>query len=161
MVPPMAGKTLSLDFRERILDCYDRGGGTQAQVAERFCVSLGMVRKLVAQRRHRGEIGPQHHRSGRKPGMASRQRRALRELVEARPDITLAEMRRELELDCTVQAIHYVLKSMGLTYKKRRSGPASRTAPISRARGGAGSAAKAASTRTGSSSSTRRRPRPT
>ena len=35
-------------------------------VARRFRVSLGMVKKLLQQRRRTGDVRPQHHRSGRK-----------------------------------------------------------------------------------------------
>lgn len=35
--------------------------------AGRFRVSLDMVKKLLQQHRRLGEIGPQHHRTGRKP----------------------------------------------------------------------------------------------
>ena len=38
-------KTLSLDLRERILAAYDQEEGTREEVAHRFRVSLGMVKK--------------------------------------------------------------------------------------------------------------------
>ena len=56
-------RTLSVDLRERILAAYDQGEATQAEVADRFRVSVGMVKKLVQQRRHTGDIRPRHHRS--------------------------------------------------------------------------------------------------
>ena len=40
-------KTLSLDIRERILKAYDKGGVNRQEVADRFDVSLGMVKKLL------------------------------------------------------------------------------------------------------------------
>lgn len=150
-----------MDLRQRILDCYDNGDGSRQEVAERFRVSLGMVKKLLSQRRRRKEIGPQHYRSGRKARLVGAHRRGLRQLVKARPDITLAEMREELNLDCTLQAIHYVLAAMDLTYKKRRCGPANRIAATSSRRADAGVVSKAALIRTGSSSSTSRRPKRT
>ena len=58
--------TFSSDLRERIVAAYDRGDGTQ-QIAERYDVSLGMVKKLLQQRRHTGEIAARHRFSGRKP----------------------------------------------------------------------------------------------
>ena len=67
--------TLSLDLRERILSAYDNGEGTRDQIARRFCVSEGMVKKLNQQRRHLGDIRPQHHRSGRKPKILAAHRR--------------------------------------------------------------------------------------
>ena len=121
-------KTISLDLRERILDSYDNQDGTRLQIANRYRVSEGMVKKLLQQRRRTGDIGPRHHYSGPKPIIVGSHRRQMRALLSKRPDMTLAELRDALGLECTVQAIHYVLDEMGLTYKKRHSGPANKTA---------------------------------
>ena len=149
--------TLSLDLRERILAAYDRGEGTRDQVAQRFGVSTGMVKKLLQQRRHTGEIGARHHRSGRKPRIQAEHRIKIRKLLTEKPDMTLEEMRACLKLDCSLPAIHYVLTDMGLTYKKRRSGPVSKTAKTSPAPGEHGNASKPVSRRRNSSSSTNQR----
>ena len=120
-------KALSLDLRERILAAYDAKEGTRVDIAIRFRVSLGMVKKLISQRRRGEGIGSLRHRCGRKPMIKEEHRQALRKLLADRPDMTLEEMRECLGLDCTVQAIHYVLSDMGLTYKKRHSEPVNKT----------------------------------
>ncbi|WP_035616479.1 hypothetical protein [Haloferula sp. BvORR071] len=122
---------LSMDLRERILASYDRGEGTREQIASRYSVSLGMVKKLIQQRRHTGDIAPGHHRSGRKPLILESHKKAMREHLKCKPDMTLEELRDAVGLSCTLPAIHYALAAMELTYKKRRSAPASRTAPMS------------------------------
>ena len=122
-------RTISLDLRERILYAYDQGEGTREQVAKRFCVSLGLVKKLLAQRRRTGDITSQHHRSGRKPLILAIHQRRLRTLVSKKPDLTLAELRAAVGLRCTLPAVHYALARLGLTYKKRHSEPANKTAP--------------------------------
>jgi len=119
-------KTLSLDLRERILAAYDAEQGSREEIGRRFRVSTGMVKKLLQQRRQRGDIAPQHHRSGRKPMLLESHRHRLSQLIGRKPDITLAEMRSALEVNCSLPAIHYVLVAMGLTYKKRLSMRASR-----------------------------------
>lgn len=128
-------ETLSLDLRKRIVTSYDAGGCTRQDVARRYRVSLGMVKKLLQQRRKTGDLRNRHGFSGRKPIILDSHRRRLKELLGRQPDMTLEELRAALALDCTVQAVFYVLADMGLTYKKRRSGPASRTARTSRRRG--------------------------
>jgi len=40
-------RTISLDLRERILEAYGEGETTRNQVAYRFRVFLGMVKKLL------------------------------------------------------------------------------------------------------------------
>ena len=154
-------KTLSLDLRERILASYDGGEGTREEIAERYRVSLGMVKKLLQQRRHTGEIGHRHHRSGRKPKILAAHHRQMRTLLGGKPDLTLKELRSALELECSLPAIHYALAALGLTYKKRRSMPANRRERTSRKPAGSGAGGRAASTPRGSSSWMNRARRPT
>lgn len=150
-----------MDLRKRILKAYDRGDVSREQVAKRFEVSLGMVKKLIQQRRHTGSIAPLHHRSGRKPVILDSHRRGIRVLLAKQPDLTLEEIRARIGLECTVQAIHYVLVDMGLTYKKRRSGPRNNPAPMSPERAASGAGSRRDSIPRGSSSSTNRRPKRT
>ena len=131
-------KTLSLDLRERILTSYDREEGTREAVTARYRVSLGMVKKLLQQRRRTGDLRNRHRFSGRKPIILGEHRRRIKELLGRRPDMTLAELREALALSCTLPAIHYVLVDLNLTYKKRRFGPASRTGRTSPKRGASG-----------------------
>ena len=124
-------KALSLDLRERIVASCDAGEAARQEIATRFCVSLSMVKKLLRQRRETGDIGNRHRFSGRKPIILEEHRQQMRKLLEKRPDMTLNELKIALSLPCTLPAIHYVLADMGLTYKKRRFAPVSRTGRIS------------------------------
>jgi transposase len=141
--------TLSMDLRQRILTSYDQKEGTREEMAHRYRVSLGMVKKLIQQRRHTGDISPRHHRSGRKPKILSSHCQQMRKLLSRKPDLTLEELRQKVGLDCTVVAIHYALEKMGLTYKKRHSGPVNRTGRTSPGHAAAGGAPKGALTRHG------------
>jgi transposase len=153
--------TLSLDLRERIIKAYDKGDATRNQIAQRFDVSLGMVKKLVLQRRVTGCIKPRHHLAGRKKLIVAEHRIAIRQLLKRKPDLTLAELREKLGLNCSLPAIHYVLADMGLTYKKKRSAQQSKTARTSAVRGGVGSVSKVASNPGGSSFSMKAGLKPT
>lgn len=140
-------RTISLDLRERILASYDQKEGTREEIAHRFKVSLGMVKKLLQRRRQGGDIGPRYHRCGLKPGKVAAQGPIFRQLLSRKPDMTLEELRKATALDCTLPAIHYVLEKMGLTYKKRHSGPASKIGPTLSGRAGTGAGSKRRSTR--------------
>lgn len=140
-------RTLSLDLRQRILDCYDGDEGTRAEIAHRFRVSLGMVKKLLQQRRRTGDIAPRHRFAGRKPMILASHRSRIRLLLAKKNDLTLNELRQVMGLSCSLQAIHVVLGKMGLTYKKRHSAPASELARTSRGHVGSGASAKRAWTR--------------
>jgi len=134
--------TLSVDLRERILTSYDRQEGTRLDIAARYRVSLGMVKKLLQQRRHTGDIKPRHHRSGRKPKILAGHEQQMRTLLGRKPDLTLKELRQAVDLNCTLPAIHYALVRMGLTYKKRHSMPVSRTGRTLLGRGASGDASR-------------------
>ena len=136
-------KALSIDLRERILATYDKENATREDVARRFRVSLGMVKKLIQQRRHTGNIQSRRHLCGRKPLILENHRSQMRDLVRKKPDITLAELRDAVGLNCTLPAIHYALVQMGLSYKKRLSMPASKSAKMSPKLGQSGSVNKA------------------
>jgi transposase len=135
-------RTLSLDLRERILSTYDRKEGTRLEIAARYRVSLGMVKKLLQQRRRTGDIRPRHYRSGRKPTILPGHEQQMRALLAGKPDLTLQELRQAVALNCTLPAIHYALERIGLTYKKRHSVPVSRTGRTLRGHGASGSATK-------------------
>ncbi len=140
-------RTISLDLRERILAAYDNQEGTRAEMADRFRVSLGLVKKLLQQRRRTQDLAPRHRFSGRKPMIVATHRSQLRALLAKKNDLTLKELRGAAGLKCSLQAINVVLGKMGLTYKKRHSTPASRIAPTSPGRGGAGGNSSRGSTR--------------
>jgi transposase len=140
-------RTISLGLRERILASYDQKEGTREEIAQRYRVSLGMVKKLLQRRRHLGDIGPRYHRCGLRPGKVAAQRQAFRQLLGRKPDMTLEELRAATALKCSLPAIHYVLEKMGLTYKKRRSAPANKTGLTLPGRAGTGAGGKRRLTR--------------
>ena len=54
-------RAYSLDLRQRILEAVLRGHLTQAEVAERFSVSLSFVEKLLRRYRTSGSLMPRPH----------------------------------------------------------------------------------------------------
>ena len=111
-------KTISLDLRERIVaNCY-KGEETQQETADRYNVSLGMVKKLLGQLKRHGTIANLHHRAGRKPYFTEEIRTQIKSLIEKRNDITLEKIREELQLKCSLSSVYNVLRDMGFTFKK-------------------------------------------
>ena len=153
-------KPISVDLRERIVTAYAEGAGTREEVAKRFKVSLGMVKKLLQQHSRTGDLRPRYRFCGRKAKLMPEHGKTLQALVAKEPDLTLAEMKERLGLDCTVAAIHWVVSKLGLTYKKRRSMRPNKTGRTWPGPDAAGSGAKARSTRRGWASSTSRLPKP-
>lgn len=114
------------DLREKVLGAYAAGKGTLRQLAERFEVSYGWVRKIHVSERETGSRRrvPQRRRS------SSVDRDRVRRLVDRKPDIVLRELREEMlaagHAVSTTQ-LWRVLRSLGLRLKKSRSTPPSAT----------------------------------
>lgn len=118
----------SQDLRDRVLGACDRGMPTK-DVAEVFDVSPAWVRRLKQRRRETGETSP-------RPSGGVRVRKInmprLAELVKERPDATAKELRERLGARCGESAIYAALGRLGLSFKKSRSTPPSRTGRMSR-----------------------------
>ncbi len=123
--------TYSLDLRRRVVAAVDAGGATQEQVAARFSVSLGWVRKLLGQRRRVGHVEPIGHRGGAPRRLDKRAVEAVRAAVAAQPDIALEELRLRLRrrerVRVSVPTLYRVIEALGLPRKKRRFSPAKPT----------------------------------
>ena len=115
-----------VDLRSRVLAACDEGDPT-GEVAERFAVSPAWVRRLKQRRRETGEVAPRP-RPPRRTKLAGREADLLA-AVAARPDATLAELRRGLALPVSISTLAVALTRLGLTRKKSRSGRRSATAP--------------------------------
>ena len=117
--------TYSLDLRERVVTAVDAGQGTQAQIADRFAVSLGWVEKLLRQRRRAGHIKPLGHRGGAPRRLDERAVAAVRAALHAQPDMALEELRarlrRQARLRVSVSSLWRLVNALDLPRKKRRS----------------------------------------
>lgn len=121
-------KAYSMDLRERVIADCDVGMPTK-EVAGKHRVSPAWVRRLKQHRRERGDIVPR--RGGGSRGTRF-DREQLRALVDQHPDATLVELRDRLGVNVTPWSICKALRALGLTFKKSRSTPRSRTASTSR-----------------------------
>lgn len=121
----------SLDLRKRVLDACDAGHGTK-EVARLFEVSPAWVRRLKQRRRELGTIKPLPYRHGPKPLLDHHARQQLAELVRRRPDATLDELQAALPTKVCRTTVWNALAKLGLTLKKSRSTPLSKTDPTSR-----------------------------
>jgi transposase len=83
----------SQDLRDRVLAACDRAMKTK-QIADLFGVSRSWVRRVKQRRREYGELAPRPPEPTARYAKIDRDR--LRELVEAHPDATLAELRSML-----------------------------------------------------------------
>lgn len=120
---------ISMDLRVRVYEAR-RAGESTGEVADRFAVSPAFVRRLMQRHRETGSLAPKATRRGPKPRLAGDADR-IRELVGRQPDLTPAEVRDRLGLAVRPLTVWRMLRRLGLTFKKSRSGPLSRTARTS------------------------------
>jgi transposase len=121
----------SLDLRLRVLAAVDQGDLSRTEIAELFGVSTAWVRRLVQRRRETGSITPRPRRYGPRPKLDQERCQQLAQLVQQDPDATLAELRQRLAVSVGIPTLWRALDRLGLTLKKSRCGPASRTGPTS------------------------------
>lgn len=119
----------SLDLRQRILDAALVGDATEQAVADRFRVSRSFVQKLKRLHRATGSLAPSTARRGPAPTLSTDDRTALAAWVQAAADRTGRELAARLADERGVRVsdrtVNRALAAMGLTLKKRRSGPMS------------------------------------
>lgn len=128
-------RTFSPDLRQRVLEAALRGNATEEAVAERFHVSKGFVQKIKRRWRRAGTAAAVEQRRGPTPKLLGDDRAALAALVEGCPDATSDELRHSLAEQgrplVSRRTLDRALAELGLTVKKRRSGPPSESATMS------------------------------
>jgi transposase len=129
----------SIDLRQRVVTAYEQGYGSIATIAERFSVSLGFVKKLLALKRTTGDLAPRPHGGGRRTSLGARQCQLIRRKVRAENDTSLAELQALLQegVSVHVSTICRALARLALPRKKRASPPRSATTTSARGSGGA------------------------
>ncbi len=129
----------SEDLRERIVRVVESGTSRNA-AAKQFDVSVSFVVKLMQRWRRRGTIKADQYGGWKKPKLAPHADR-IRALVAENCDITIDELRVLLAaegIEAKRSTLGDFLLAQGLTRKKRRPTPPSRSARTSRRRAPSG-----------------------
>jgi transposase len=153
-------RAYSDDLRRKLLEAYERGEGSLAQLAKRFHVSEGWAEKISAARSRTGKTErPEDRKHGRKSRMTGATLEYLQSRVKQQPDRTLVELQEDLRhnqgIEIGISWLWTVLRRMGLRFKKSRSAPPSRTTSEFGRNASSGNNKRARSTRRHSSSSTK------
>ena len=113
----------SLDLRQRIVNAYEQGQGSIAEVANQFSVSTYFVKKMLRQWRETGDLAPLPHGGGKPPSLTTEQLLLLKRKVRLQSDISLADLQQLLEQQQSVtvhlSTISRALAKLGLPRKKR------------------------------------------
>jgi transposase len=128
----------SEDLRLRIVQAYDRGEGSQAELAEQFRVSERSIQRLLRQWRRTGSITPLPHGGGRAATARGPALLRLRQAVAESPDASLDELRDRLGVGGSRLCIARALRRPRITRKKSRSPVPSSRPPKSSGSGRSG-----------------------
>src|ERR1700686_214468 len=168
------GQSYSEDLRARVLAAVD-GGMAARTAASVFRVSVSYIYKALIRRRRTGEVGASSRRGTGRVGPSPRRRPRPRKLtavqeaalaahIAANPDMTLAAMQSWLLAEHGVWlsngAMWSAVERLGLSFKKRRCAPPSRTVRTSPPGAASGGRPSPSSMPTSSFSSTRPAPAP-
>jgi transposase len=122
-------KAIPLPARKRIIFLYEQDKSTR-EISEFFGFCVAAVRRVRQQFKERGTLKPQTHLCGRKTLLTAGRQTRLRQLVDAQPDATLAELGSRMDRRFGTSTMDLWLRKLGLTYKKnaarRRANPSRR-----------------------------------
>ena len=157
------GQSYSEDLRGRVMAAVDGGMAARA-AASVFRVSVSYIYKALIRRRRTGEVSACARRGHRPRKLRPEQEAALAAHIEAHPDITLAALQTWLAGEHAVRlsngAMWSAVDRLGLSFKKRRFAPPSRTARTWLPGAASGERRSPSSMPTSSFSSTRPAPAP-
>ena len=116
-------KAYSNDLRRKILERYQRGGVSLAELAERFGVSHGYTKKIRKQQLRTGQMERRAYQAGRRSRVTPELEAELRSWVREQPDLTLQELQQRLQqsrsLHLSIGRLWLALRQLKLRRKKR------------------------------------------
>ncbi len=131
----MSERGYAVELRERVVGAVERGM-SKDKAAQLFDVGPATVYRWTRIKRERGSLEPLPHGGGQPSALGESGQQVLKELVQEKPDRTIAELTRELatraKLFVSDSAVFRGLQALGLTLKKKRSRPSRRIAQTSR-----------------------------
>ncbi len=117
-------RALSNDLRERVIDAVD-GGMSRRAAAARFGVAVSTAIKWVRRWRESGSRRPRPQGGDKRSHRIEAHRAEILALIEASPDITLAEIANHLKvrhgLKVAQSTVWRLLDRHGMTFKKNRA----------------------------------------
>jgi len=115
------------DLRQKLVEAWKAGYGTQAELAEWLGVSLSWVEKVLRRWRTTGQTAARPFRHGPLPSLSPAR---LERRVQQHRSATLAELGRYLKVSAST--VYRALQRLNLPRKKRHSTPANATLLVCR-----------------------------
>lgn len=120
---------LSNEARAILVKTYEKLPDAK-KIADIFSVSLPTVYRLLRQMRDTGSVELKTNLRGRKPALSAQDIENIRLAIEEQPDITIHEIRVNLNLPVSDETVRAKVVEMGFRLKKKHSARRNRTAPM-------------------------------
>ena len=123
-------KPYSIDLRERVVQAYVRGEGTQKALAKRFAISLSSVARWIRDYRASGSVAPKPNLGGISLRIVTeKDKDQLVQWYKELPDATYEEMAERFSKETGRQVARSTIGAavlrLGITRKKRHFAPRS------------------------------------
>lgn len=109
----------SYDLRIRLLSAVQKGNSVP-KVAEQFDVSQRTIFGWLRRKMETGDVVQQKGQRGPKPKL-EQYRQQIEAFIAKRPEVTLEDLQRELQLPCCLKSIWNALHRWGIRLKKSHS----------------------------------------
>lgn len=118
---------LSIDLRKRAIEAYERGEGTQVEIAGRFGVGEATIRRWWRLKRESGGLEPNtDFRYGPEPLLNEEALEVLHDILVEKPDAILEELAEELAkrtgITVSISTFSRTCIKLGWSQKKGSSG---------------------------------------
>lgn len=106
------------EARELLVEGYEATHDAEG-IAKAYSVSKWTVYRLAEQKRKTGSVKLRTSQRGRKPVLTAEDKENIRDCINADPDITIEEIREELNLSASYSTVERAINTMGYTLKKK------------------------------------------
>lgn len=106
-------------LRQRVVEAYENGEGTQRELCERFKLSMGAVNAWLQEYRKTGSVEPPVGKGGNTSEITQAD---LEAILAEKPDLTQAEITAKLQekaVACSRTSVNRAMARFGLTRKKK------------------------------------------
>lgn len=111
---------IHIEVRKKIIEAR-KNGLKIAELVKAYGYSERAIQRLLQLERETGNITPQTHLRGRKSELDEQGLEKMRVLILSKPDITLEEIKNEMQLGIGITAISEIVrKKLGFRFKKRQ-----------------------------------------
>lgn len=128
-------KSYSVDLRRKLLEAWQKGNRTQAELADLFGVGPATVGRWIRLYRETGDVDPRPYGGGRARIITEEQLLVVENLVLKHPDWTEEEYTSHLQEEHGITAsrstVGRAIRRLGYSVKKRPSRPRSEIVQMS------------------------------